>query len=340
MRSFSLLIKPSGSDCNIDCKYCFYKTRAPQIGQGKQRMNFEVLEKLVKDYMQLGFEVASFAWQGGEPTLMGLDFYKRLVEFQDRYKTNGQVVSNSLQTNSMALNPQWCKFLHDNNFLVGISIDGPKEMHDHYRKDLAGKGTYDRVIGAIDNCKEYGVEFNTLTLLNKINVEHPDVLIDFFIEKNIKFLQFIPCVELNPSTGEVADFSITPQQYGNFLCRIFDRWYEIGYENLSIRTFESLLSFCISRRHTICTFNKHCDGYIVVEHKGDCYPCDFFVQPELFLGNLMQTPIAEIAESKLKKDFNRSKAKFPNKCLLCRHLDICRGGCQKDRVFYEDEKRK
>ena len=336
MQPFTLLIKPSGSDCNVDCKYCFYKDRAPEVGQGRQRMNDEVLEKLIKDYLKLRFPISSFAWQGGEPTLMGLDFYRKAVELQKKYGAASQQVSNALQTNAILLDETWCRFLHDNKFLAGISIDGPEELHDYYRLDYSGSGTFDKVIRAIDNCKKYKVEFNTLTLLNNKNVEHPDELFDFFIKNNIKYLQFIPCVERNPETGKTADFSITPQQYGEFLCRIFDRWYDYGPQNLSIRDFDSILSYCAGGKHTICTFDKQCSTYIVIEHTGDCFCCDFFVEPKWRLGNILETPMEKLAASIKKRIFARAKQNLCNKCLVCRHLAVCRGGCMKDRAILDE----
>ncbi|MHC4603021.1 MAG: anaerobic sulfatase maturase [Planctomycetota bacterium] len=333
---FTLLIKPSGSDCNVDCKYCFYKYRAPEVGRGRQRMSDEVLEKLVKDYMQLHFSLAGFAWQGGEPTLMGLDFYKKAVELQKKYGSPGQEVGNSLQTNAILLNDEWCRFLHDSKFLVGISIDGPKELHDYYRLDHSGSGTFDKVMRAIQACKKYKVEFNILTLLNNKNAERPDELFDFFIENGVRFLQFIPCVETDPATGEIADFSITPEQYGEFQCRIFDRWYEYGPQNLSIRDFDSILSYCVHSKHTICTFDKQCSQYIVIEHTGDVFTCDFFVEPKWRLGNIFETPIEKLAADSKKRAFGRAKQNLCNKCLVCRHLALCRGGCMKDRIPSDD----
>ncbi len=332
MQPFTLLIKPSGSDCNVDCKYCFYKNRAPEIGRGRQRMTDRVLERLVKDYMALNFPVSGFSWQGGEPTLMGLDFYKRVVELQQKYGTPGRQVSNALQTNGILLDDNWCRFLHDYKFLVGISIDGPKEFHDHYRTDHSGAGTFDKVIRALQKCAEHKVEFNILTLLNNRNIEHPDELFDFFIENGIRYLQFITCVETDPATGRIADFSITPQQYGEFLCRIFDRWYEHGPGKLSIRAFDSAMSYCLTGRHTICTFDKQCNAYIVVEHTGDCFCCDFFVEPKWRLGNIFETPIEKLAADPKKRTFARAKKRLCDKCMLCRHLAICRGGCMKDRT--------
>ncbi len=345
MQPFTLLIKPSGSDCNVDCKYCFYKHRAPEVGEGKQRMSDEVLEKLVKDYMQLRFPLSGFAWQGGEPTLMGLDFYKKAVELQKRYGRPGQEVGNSIQTNAILLNDKWCRFLHDNKFLVGVSIDGPKEFHDYYRLDHSGSGTFDKVMRAIENCKKYKVEFNTLTLLNAKNAEHPDEVFDFLVGLGTRFLQFIPCVEVDPATGEIADFSITPEQYGSFLCRLFDRWYEYGsdsrkagsQQNLSIRNFDSIVSYCVNGKHTICTFDKQCSQYIVIEYTGDAFCCDFFVEPKWRLGNIFETPIEKLAASTKKREFARAKQNLCNKCLVCRHLAICRGGCMKDRAPFDKD---
>ena len=337
MQPFTLLIKPSGSDCNVDCRYCFYKCRPAEIGRGRQRMSEEVLEKLVKDYMRLRFALAGFAWQGGEPTLMGLDFYRKAVELQKKYGFAGQEVGNSLQTNAILLDEKWCRFLHQSRFLVGVSIDGPKEMHDYYRLDHSGAGTFERVMRAIENCREQKVEFNTLTLLNDVNVKHPDEVFDFLVGLGVKFLQFIPCVELDAATGRVTDFSITPQQYAEFQCRLFDRRVEYGPGNLSIRDFDSILSYYVAGRQTICTFDKQCSQYIVIEHAGDAYPCDFFVEPKWRLGSILQTPIEKLAAGALKRKFARNKKNLCSKCLVCRHLAICRGGCMKDRTPFDKD---
>lgn len=332
MNPFTLLIKPSGSNCNIDCGYCFYKSRSPEVGKGRQRMSDEVLERLISDYLQLGFRMTEFAWQGGEPTLMGLDFYKKVVELQKKHGRSGQQISNSLQTNGILLDDEWCKFLHENKFLVGISIDGPREFHDYYRLDYSGKGTFDKVVSGIEKCKGHQVEFNTLTLLNAKNVEHPGKIFDFLISLGVKFMQFIPCVEIDPNTGKIADFSITPEQYGEFLCKIFDLWCDYGCEKLSVRDFDSILSYCISGRHNICTYDKQCSQYIVIEHSGDAFCCDFFVEPKWKLGNILDIPIEKLASRKTKRDFARNKQNHPNKCLMCRYFFLCRGGCLKNRI--------
>jgi len=332
MQPFTLLIKPSGSDCNLDCSYCFYKNRSPEIGTGKQRMSHEVLERLVADYMRLSFPVAGFSWQGGEPMLMGLDFYEKAVELQKKYARPGQVVSNALQTNAVLIDQRWCEFLRENKFLVGISIDGPADLHDRCRKDHAGRGSFDKVIRAIELCRRNKVEFNLLTLLNRFNADYPDRLFDFLTKLGTKYLQFIPCVETDPATGTIADFAVTAEQYASFMCRIFDRWCDFGPQKLSIRDFDSILSFCLTGRHTICTFDRQCSQYIVVEHTGDCFPCDFFVEPKWRLGNIFETPIDKIAACEKKRTFARDKLKLANACLVCPHLDLCRGGCTKDKL--------
>jgi len=337
MRPFTLLIKPAGPDCNIACGYCFYSGKTALFGKGKHRMSDDVLDKLISGYVKLRFPSSSFAWQGGEPTLMGLDFYKKVVELQQACGADGQIVTNALQTNGILLDEKWCRFLAEYKFLVGISLDGPKEYHDFYRCSPSGKGTFDEVMAAIENCRRHKVEFNILVLVNNRNVEAADELFDFFREHKIKYLQFVQCVERDPATGRIAEFSITPKQYGDFLCRIFDRWAEYGPDKISIRTFDSILSYLMAGEHSICTFRPQCSDYIVVEHNGDVFCCDFFVEDGWRLGNILETPIEQLAADERKREFARLKTGISNKCLICRHLDICRGGCLKDRIVTDGD---
>lgn len=333
-RPFTLLIKPAGPDCNIACEYCFYACKKELFGGGSHRMNDNVLRHLVKSYLSLRFPVSSFAWQGGEPTLMGLEFYQRVVDVQSHYADSGQVVSNALQTNGILLDAEWCQFLKEHHFLCGISLDGPKEYHDRYRRDRTGKGTFDRVMKGIENCRKYQTEFNILVLLNHVNVQHPDILFDFFADEGIQYLQFVPCVEKSfDDPQRAADYSITPKEYGRLLCRIFDRWLEYGVRKLSIRLFDSMLSYLLGGPHTECTFGRRCNDYIVIEHNGDAYCCDFYVTDQTILGNILDTPIEQLANSTLKREFARKKTDISNTCLICRYLDICRGGCPKDRAM-------
>lgn len=333
VRPFTLLIKPAGPDCNIACEYCFYACKSDMFGGGAHRMSREVLECLVKSYLGQRFPINSFAWQGGEPTLMGLDFYKEVVRLQQQYGAAEQIVSNTFQTNGILLDDAWCKFLAEYKFLCGISLDGPKEFHDYYRKDRAGNGTYDRVQTGIERCRRHGVEFNILVLLNKRNVDYPDILFDYFTSENLLYLQFVPCVEQDPADpAKPADYSISPEQYGRFLCRFFERWYDSWTRKLSIRIFDSMLSYILTGQHTECTFGWQCNDYIVIEHNGDAFCCDFYVTPETRLGNILETPIEQLASHPVKQAFSRKKTQIANKCLVCRHLDICRGGCPKDRA--------
>jgi uncharacterized protein len=331
MQPFSLLIKPTGPDCNIACRYCFYCRKKELFGNEKHRMSEKVMLKLVRSYLAVDMPVHSFAWQGGEPTLMGLDFYQSLVDAQMNIG-KGQTVSNALQTNGILLDDKWADFLARYKWLVGISLDGPKKYHDHYRKDLGGNGTYDRVMAGIEACKRHNVEYNILVLLNDLNSKHPDELFDFFTtETDVDFLQFVPCIETNPD-GSLTDFSVTVEEYGEFMCRIFDRWLEYGPRKLSIRLFDSILSYIITGRHTNCTFARKCSDYMVIEHDGSAYCCDFFVEPQWKLGNIMDTPMPELINSKPKRDFARSKNKLDTRCLICRYSQMCRGGCLKDRL--------
>ena len=302
------------------------------FAEGAHRMGDEVLEKMVNDYVGLNLAVSNFAWQGGEPTLMGLDFYKKVIELQKKAGKDGQLICNALQTNGILLDDDWCKFLNEYQWLTGISLDGPKKFHDYYRLNKAGNGTYDRVAGSIEKCKEHKVEFNILTLLNDKNVKEPDELFDFFTGMGIKYLQFIPCVERDSAGNGIASFSVSPDEFGDFLCKIFDRWLEYGPAELSVRIFDSLLSYIVHRRHTNCTFGQRCDDYIVIEHNGDAFCCDFFVEEEYRLGNVLDTPIDKLMNSKTKTQFARQKSDINTKCLICRHSEICRGGCLKDRI--------
>ncbi len=332
VKPFTLLIKPSGSDCNINCKYCFYKDRPAEFGRGKQRMSIETLEALVRGYVQLGFSRAGFAWQGGEPTLMGVDFFQRAVELQKKYGTPGQEISNTFQTNGIALGDRWCRFFHQNKFLLGISIDGPEKFHDRYRTDHSGAGTFAKVMRGIESCKKHRVEFNTLILLNDGNVGHPDELFDFAVKNELTYLQFIPCIERDPATGQPADFSITPGQYGDFLCRLFDLWCDYGPEKLNIREFDSLTTFFVLGHHTVCTYSENCAGFVVVEHNGDAFCCEFFVEPKWRLGNVSETPLEELAAGSTKLAFAEQKTNLSDECTACPFLKVCRGGCVKDRT--------
>ena len=339
---FTILIKPAGPDCNISCKYCFYCRKSDYFNGQTHRMSPDTQKLLIKQYLELNLPQSSFAFQGGEPTLMGLDFYRRHIELQNKYSSPNQAITNSLQTNAILIDDSWAAFLAQNNFLIGISIDGPAKFHDHFRVDHAGQPTHAKVMQAIECCKQHKVDFNTLTLLNNINAEHPEELFSFLSSLGTEYLQFIPCVEISDNfntnyqptiESPVTSFSVQPEQYGRFLCKIFDLWKMSDPAKLHIRTFDSIMMSHIHGTHAECTFMPKCADYVVVEHNGDVFCCDFFVDDDTYLGNIHETHINDLANSPQKREFNRKKrSRLANKCKLCRHFDSCRGGCPKDRI--------
>jgi uncharacterized protein len=326
----SVLVKPVSADCNLACKYCFYSSKADLYPETKKhQMSDRILRELTAQYMGLTWERASFCWQGGEPTLAGLDFYRKAVKYQSLFAAPGQIVENSLQTNGLLIDEEWAKFLARHKFLVGVSLDGPKELHDHYRKDHGGSPSYERVMEGIEWLKRYNVDFNILVLLNKRNVKHPRQLYRFLVNEGFKYLQFIPCAERNPKTGGFAEYSITPEEYGRFLCEVFDEWTSGGVPQVYVRDFDELLIGYVTGETPNCTFSEDCGKYVVVEYNGDVYTCDFYVDPKWFLGNLTEQPLEEIVTSEKFHQFRKQKSKLAQRCESCPWLRICRGGCPK-----------
>jgi len=296
-------------------------------------MGPEVQEAMIRQLMTQGLPHVSFGWQGGEPTLMGLDFFRRAVEWQQQYGYSGQTVANGLQTNGLLLNDEWAEFLRRYKFLVGVSLDGPPDLHDFYRRNAAGKGSFGRVMENIERLKAHRVEFNLLVVLNDRNVTQPERLWDFFLEHDLRYLQFIPCVERDPRTGKLASFSITGKQYGQFLRRTFDRWYGEGEPTLYERFFNDLLAVYCGEEHPSCLHRPECGDYVVVEHNGDVYACDFFVEPEWYLGNLLETPLPALTQTERAQSFRQRKRNLAPECRRCGWLPLCYGGCPKYRQF-------
>ena len=330
-RIFSVLVKPVSSDCNLSCEYCFYSSKGEELYPAIQvhRMNSKVLRELISQLMVLSWDRASFCWQGGEPTLAGLDFYKEVLKYQSLFSIPGQIVENSLQTNGTLIDERWARFLAEHNFLVGVSLDGPPEFHDYYRKDRSGNPSYERVMRGIEWLKRFNVNFNILVLLNQHNVKHPKELYRFFIDQGFRYLQFIPCVEKDPDTGRIASYSITPEQYGRFLCEVFDEWIAPGVPEVYIRDFDELLILYVTGEAPSCVFSRECGKYVVVEFNGDVYACDFFVEPRWFLGNLMKQPLEEIVKSERFLEFKKLKSKLALNCGECRWIRYCNAGCPK-----------
>lgn len=329
----SLLIKPAGPDCNLACEYCFYRSKSALYPDTpRPRMSEQVLESMIRQYLSLSGPQAAFGWQGGEPLLMGLDFFRKAVEFQKKYGKPGQRLANGMQTNGVLLDDEWARFLRDYRFLVGLSLDGPPEMHDVYRQTANGRGSHARVMDALKSLKRYNVEFNALVVLNPVNVKQPERLYDYFLENQIYHLQFIPLAELD-KTGKVASFSITAEQYGDFLCAVFDRWLVDGKPTAYIRLFDEMLIRYVRGEFPSCTLRDSCDSYVVIEHNGDVYACDFFVEKGWHLGNLLETPLEEIVQSKKRQGFAARKRNVSALCRQCPWLSFCYGGCPKYRLI-------
>ncbi|MEN6479661.1 MAG: anaerobic sulfatase maturase [Anaerolineales bacterium] len=338
--SRSLLIKPASGDCNLHCTYCFYHDRPddPYRAGVHRRMSPAVLDALVRQGMALDRQQASFGWQGGEPTLCGLAFFEQAVALQQQYGAAGQSVSNGLQTNGLLLDREWAAFLRRYNFLVGVSLDGPAAYHDAYRQYTTGGPTHERVMQSIRLLSDAHVEFNILAVVNRLTADHGAEVFDWLVGQGFTYLQFIPCVEQDPATGALTEFSVLPEQYGDFLCTVFDRWYNHGAPQVSVRDFEAILAVYLGQQAPMCCYQESCGSYVVVEYNGDLYPCDFYVREDLRLGNLLETPLDEAFQSQALARFAAAKAEPRPECQVCAWQPLCHQGCPR-LVGLEDNPR-
>ncbi|HSU68103.1 MAG TPA: anaerobic sulfatase maturase [Tepidisphaeraceae bacterium] len=360
-RSFHVMTKPVGPICNLDCKYCFYLEKEKLYpGKSNWRMPDDVLERYVRDYIAAQ-EVpqVSFAWQGGEPTLMGVDFFRRVVELQQRY-ANGKSVSNAMQTNGTLLDDEWCEFLKSNQFLIGLSIDGPRKHHDLYRVDKSGNPTFDRVVAAMRLLKKHAVDFNTLCVVSRANSLAPLDTYRFLKSEGSGYVQFIPLVERagggdlplaepptlvepgrvrlpvvpDQSTASVTPWSVEPLAYGNFLCAIFDEWVRRDVGRVFVQIFDVQLGITMGYPSTLCVFGETCGNALALEHNGDLYSCDHYVYPQYRLGNVANDSIAELVASPAQRKFGADKRDtLPKYCRECDVRAHCNGECPKHRFL-------
>lgn len=345
-RAFHVMAKPIGPRCNLRCAYCFYLEKDHLYpGERSFRMSDETLESFIRQYIEAQ-EVpeVSFAWQGGEPTLLGIEFFRRVVELQRKYLPPGMRLINALQTNGTLLDAEWCRFLRENNFLVGISIDGPRELHDHFRQDAKGGPSFEHTLRGLRLMREHGVEFNVLCVVNRVNSQHPLECYRFFKEEGVRFIQFIPIVErlaeeapclgAAPSTRDVSEASVLPEEYGRFLCEIYDEWVRNDVGKVYIQTFEVAFSAWLGHRAGLCAFEPTCGTALALEHNGDLYSCDHYVYPEYYLGNVMEQPLVELVESTFQREFGTSKRDaLPRVCRECEVRFLCNGCCPKNRFL-------
>ncbi|MHA1689816.1 MAG: anaerobic sulfatase maturase [Promethearchaeota archaeon] len=332
MKLFSLLIKPAGADCNLRCRYCFFIDHLKDEGK-KPRMADEVLEKMISSYMatdQDGHYV--FGWQGGEPTLMGLEFFKKVVKFQQKYGRPGSRVSNGLQTNGTLISSEFAQFLKRYKFLVGVSLDGPPFIHNHYRRTIGNTPTHKLVMRGIEKLKKNNVEFNILVLVNDQNVKRGKEIYKYLVKHQFYYHQYIPCVEFDEKNKIFFPYSITGEEWGNFLCDIFDLWIKNDVNRVSIRHFDSILEYLIYGKYNVCYMNKDCRQYFVVDYDGGVYPCDFFVRKDLYLGNILTDSWEDFLNSPIYSRFGKRKADWNEECNSCPFISLCHGDCQKFRI--------
>jgi len=296
----------------------------------KFRISDEILEKHIKDYIEsqpVECRQAGFAWQGGEPTLLGVDFFRKVVKLQNRYRKPGLKITNAFQTNGTKLDDQWCRFLKENDFLVGISLDGPRELHDRYRKTRSGRGSFQQVKRGLDKLLNHQVEFNVLTAVQRDNGDHPLEVYRTLKEFGVEHIQFIPIVE-SLGDGTVSGRSILPEQYGKFMSAIFDEWLVADIGRIYIQQFESALNTIVNRRATICVHAKQCGRCLVLEHNGDIFACDHFVFEDYRMGNIGRETYVEIVDGEKQSNFGQAKEKkLTNRCKRCDLLHFCNGGC-------------
>lgn len=339
------MLKPRGAICNLDCTYCYFLSKENLYPGSDFRMADDLLAEYTRQYIEAQqVDEVTFAWQGGEPTLMGLDFFKRAVELQQTYRKPGMTIHNALQTNGTLLDDEWGHFLHQHNFLIGLSVDGPKHLHDFYRVDKGGQGSFDRVMKGLDLLNAHRVEYNVLTTLHAANAPHPlDVYHFLRDEIGTKYMQFIPIVERENETGyqegnTVYDRSITGKQYGDFLIKIFDEWVRQDVGRVYIQIFDVALATWAGLPPGLCVFEETCGRAMAMEHNGDLFSCDHYVEPNFRLGNIREISLDEMVGSQKQLDFGAHKREsLPQYCLDCEVRFVCNGGCPKNRFIETPE---
>ena len=347
--SYHVMAKPTGPLCNLDCSYCFYLEKEKLYpGVRTWTMPADVLESYIRQYIESQpNDIVSFAWQGGEPTLLGISWFQNVLELQQKY-ANGRRIENALQTNGITLDDAWGELLAANDFLVGISIDGPRELHDTYRVDKGQQPTFDQVMRGIGCLKSAGVRFNTLTVVNRKNSYHPREVYEFLKQIGSGYMQFIPVVErqskeptrgglvlLGPrqaSASEVTDWSVEPDAFGNFLCSIFDEWVRNDVGSYFVQLFDVTLELWLGMPPSLCVFSETCGNALALEHNGDLYSCDHYVYPENKLGNIMEEPLISLAAAQQQTAFGHAKRdSLPAYCRNCDVRFACNGECPKHR---------
>lgn len=334
MKRIHLLIKPASGNCNLRCKYCFYAdvTSNREVASFGF-MSLDTLEGIVKKVIDNSEIECGFAFQGGEPTLAGLEFYKKLIEFETKYNTKKLKISNTIQTNGYIIDDEWAKFFSDNNFLVGLSVDGNKDIHNLYRVDSKGNDTFKRVLSVIEIFNKYKVEYNILTVVTAQTAKSITKIYKFYMKNKLYYQQYIPCLDpLGEERGNYK-YSLTPELYSLFLKDLFDLWYNDIVNNNFVynRYFENLVGMLKGYPPESCAMVGHCNCQYVIEADGGVYPCDFYVLDEYKIGNILTDDFETLNYNLKKTEFIEKSMNIPNNCKSCRWFPLCRGGCRRDR---------
>jgi len=330
MRNLNILIKPASSECNMNCSYCFYRDEAKyRQTYSYGIMPYEILEKVVKASVLSSEESCSFLFQGGEPTLAGLDFYKKAVEYQNKYKNPKIKIFNSIQTNGFAVDCEWCEFFQKNNFLVGLSLDGPEKIQGENRKDICGNNSFENVLNTLKLLKKHGINFSVLSVITDTVADNTGKIYRFFRKHGIKQIQFIPCLESEHTERKF----LSAEKYGKFLVEIFDLWYDdlINGDYISIRHIENYIRILLNIPPEECGTTGNCNIQFVTEADGSIYPCDFYVTDSWRLGNINGDSFEKIRRNSIAEKFINRSLTVPEDCLSCENYGLCKNGCFRNR---------
>ncbi len=335
-REFQVFAKPIGSVCNLECRYCYYLKKERLYRKGE---SFRMPDNILEDYIAQHIDasdapVINFSWHGGEPTVLGLDYFRKIVALQRKHQPPGRQIRNGIQTNGTLLDEDWCRFLSVEGFGVGLSLDGRRELHDLYRVSKKQEPTHEQAMRGYTLLQKYRIPFDILCVVHDRNVRHPTEVYQFFKQIGARYLGFLPLVEVQPDGGSVSDRTVPAEAFGAFLCRIFDEWLSQDIGHVKVQIFEEAIGTAFGQEHALCIFRKTCGDIPVIEHNGDFFPCDHFVDLEHRLGNIRETSLVELLESPSQRAFGQAKLDgLPLFCKACEVLAMCNGGCPKDRFL-------
>lgn len=336
-REFQVFAKPAGAECNLSCSYCYYiRNSLPVKNRKISLMSNDMLERyIIQQIEATGGSIITFSWHGGEPTLAGLDFFRKAVKIQKRFKPADRTILNGIQTNATLLNDEWCEFLMCEGFIAGVSIDGPEYLHDKFRISGDKRGSFSNTLNGYELLKKHSVHTELLTVVNALNVKYPDEVYKFLKSLGSEFITFLPLVVRDPGSGSgAASLSTASDAFGTFLVTVFDEWVTRDIGTVKIQIIEEAARIAFNQAHTLCIFKKTCGGVPVVEHNGDFYSCDHFVDKDHLVGNISEVTLSEMLDSEMQKAFGLAKFKtLPQFCLDCEVLEMCNGECPKNRFI-------